>query len=121
MPCCSLCNAIKGSLIFDSLRDIQDYLLDRLLDDGSITLEHTPMRMEHAVERSTEASSNKVNPRRKQLQREVSVGVYRRYAWSQMGSKERATHLQKYQAGDLCINWPRSVWPESKGSKRLIH
>ena len=50
VPCCSLCNRIKGSLIFDSLRDIQDYLLDKLSCDGSVTLEHAHfVRTERAV------------------------------------------------------------------------
>lgn len=38
VPCCSVCNRIKNSLVFDSLADIQDYCLDRLLRDGSITI-----------------------------------------------------------------------------------
>lgn len=37
LPSCQICNAIKGSLIFDSLAEIQDYCLDRLLQDKSIT------------------------------------------------------------------------------------
>lgn len=37
VPCCSLCNHIKGSLVFDSIADIQDYILDKLLKDYLIT------------------------------------------------------------------------------------
>ena len=39
VPCCSICNSIKGSLIFDSLVEIQDYCLDRLLAEKSFTVE----------------------------------------------------------------------------------
>jgi len=50
VPCCSLCNRIKGALKFDSLVDIQDYCLDRLLRDGSITVECArSIKIERAV------------------------------------------------------------------------
>lgn len=38
VPACSLCNQLKGSLVFESLAEIQNFLLDRLLEDGSIVL-----------------------------------------------------------------------------------
>jgi hypothetical protein len=50
VPCCSLCNRIKGSLLFDSLAEVQDYCLTRLLRDGSVTVEYARgLRVERSV------------------------------------------------------------------------
>jgi hypothetical protein len=38
VPCCSLCNQIKGSLKFDSFSDIQDFCLDHLLKGSSLII-----------------------------------------------------------------------------------
>ena len=54
VPSCSLCNRIKGALIFDSMADIQDYCIDRLLRDRSVTLQHAN---DIVVERSCCADS----------------------------------------------------------------
>lgn len=51
VPACSLCNRIKGSLVFESLADIQDYLLDRLQAAGSITLQHVYITKQNRAER----------------------------------------------------------------------
>ena len=52
VSCCQICNSIKGSLVFDSLAEIQDFCLSRLTRDGSMTLHgsHT-LRINRAVER----------------------------------------------------------------------
>lgn len=40
VPCCQVCNAIKGSMVFDSLADVQDYCLEILLKDKSVVLQY---------------------------------------------------------------------------------
>lgn len=50
VPACQICNAVKGALIFESLEEIQNYCLDRLIADNSITVKHAQgIRIERAV------------------------------------------------------------------------
>jgi len=60
VPCCSLCSSLNGALIFDSIAEIQDSLLDRLLQGHSVTVRHVhTLRVEQSVLRDelTEADA----------------------------------------------------------------